>query len=76
MLLDIEINALVGSQMDLAFEKYVEHLWVLGFSIRSRGNLTSSVDMLLMIHRGGGRNRESSERNPGQQGTPVCTHIY
>jgi hypothetical protein len=49
MLLDIEINPFVGMQLDLRFELYVEHLRVLGFLIRSRGNLTCSVDMFLMV---------------------------
>lgn len=49
MLLDIEINPLVGMQLDLRFELYVEQLRVLGFLIRSRGNLTCSVDMFLMV---------------------------
>lgn len=49
MLLDIEINPFVGMQLDLRFELYVEQLRVLGFLIRSRGNLTCSVDMFLMV---------------------------
>jgi hypothetical protein len=49
MLLDIEMNPFVGMQLGLRFELYVEHLRVLGFLIRSRGNLTCSVDMLLMV---------------------------
>ena len=43
------MNPLVGSQLDLSFDMYVEHLWVLGYLIRSRGNLTCLVDMLLMV---------------------------
>jgi hypothetical protein len=50
MLLEIEINPLVGGQLDLRFELYVEQLRVLGFLIRSRGNLTCSVDMFLMVN--------------------------
>jgi hypothetical protein len=49
MLLDIEINPLVGGQLDLRFELYVEQLRVLGFLIRSRGNLTCSVHMFIMV---------------------------
>lgn len=50
MLMDMHINPLVGNQLDLSFEIYVEQLRVLGYMIRTRGNLTCSVDLLLMIN--------------------------
>lgn len=49
MLMDMHINPLSSGQIDLSFEIYVEQLRVLGYMIRTRGNLTCSVDLLLMI---------------------------
>jgi hypothetical protein len=49
LLLDIDINPFVYRQFGMSLEMYVEHLRVLGYLIRSRGNLTCSVDMLLMV---------------------------
>jgi hypothetical protein len=49
MLMDMDINPFVSGQIDLSFDIYVEQLRVLGYMIRNRGNLTCSVDMLVMI---------------------------
>jgi hypothetical protein len=49
LMLDVKIDPFVQRQYGFGLEMYVEHLRVLGYLIRSRGNLTCSVDMLLMV---------------------------
>jgi hypothetical protein len=49
LMLDVKMDPFVHRQYGFGLEMYVEHLRVLGYLIRSLGNLTCAVDMLLMV---------------------------
>jgi hypothetical protein len=49
LLLDIDMDHFVPSQLGLNLDVVVKHLLVLCSSILSRGNLTCSVDMVVMV---------------------------